>query len=38
MNLDKTKLDIYTDVVTVYRVPKKAIIKKKDNWLLISVN
>lgn len=34
MNLDKTKLDIYTDVVTVYRVPKKAIVKKKDKTYL----
>ena len=34
MNKDKTKLDIYTDVVTIYRVPKKAIVKKKDKTYL----
>lgn len=38
INLDKTKLDIYTDVVTVYKVPKSAIVKRKDKTYVYRMN
>ena len=37
-NQDKTKLDIYTDVVTVYKVPKSAIVKRKNKTYVYKMN